>query len=61
MNDNQKTPTEIDYKKLLRKCLESWYECEGVMWNPGGEEDLTNEEKEEVLTIERKIRQIQDG
>jgi len=51
---------KVDYRKLLIRCLESWYEAEGVMWYPEpkwNKEDrgITEAEINAVKEIELKI------
>ena len=35
----------VDYEKLLRRCMSSWFDAEGRAWNGENDPVLTEEEK----------------
>jgi hypothetical protein len=52
----------IDYRKLLKKCMESWTESEGGCWDPRFQFDLSEEEmtviEEIAVEIDKDIEEV---
>lgn len=49
--------SQIDYKKLLKRCMMSWLDDEGQCWNglTGRSRDLSKEEKDAVMEIYKEL------
>ena len=43
--------SDIDYKKLLVRCMEQWIDSEGGCWNGDMDKTLTKEEQKVVEEI----------
>jgi hypothetical protein len=63
MNQTNKIENNfIDYRKLLKKCMESWIEAEGACWDPRLHFELSEEEMTAIEEIEAEIdKDIEDA
>ena len=47
--------TATDYRKLLKRCIDVWYECEGTYWSFDTDNTLTDEEKKAMEKITEEL------
>ncbi len=51
----EKVAVPVDYRKLLKRCMEQWVEDEGGCWDVDFQEDLSKEERDAVKEVYNEI------